>query len=50
MMILICLLFFSIHRLFDGDETVALIAGGAAGLTHMESELPSSKSSDEDIK
>jgi len=37
--------------LFDGDETLALITGGATGVTtHTESDLPSSKSSDEYIK
>jgi len=43
--------FSQITRLFDGNETVALIADKAAvnaGLTHTEAENPSLKSSTED--
>ena len=42
-MVLICPFFFSNHRLFDGDETVALITDKAAGLTHTEAVHSSSK-------
>ena len=40
------------YRLFDGDETVALITEKAAGLTHNMTELSSSKttSSTEEVK
>ena len=39
------------YRLFDGDESVALIANKAAGLTHNELEDTSiTKSSTEEIK
>ena len=42
----------SSYRLFDGDETVALITEKAAGLTHNMTELSSSKttSSTEEVK
>ena len=51
-MVLICL-FFANHRLFDGDETVNLIATKGAGLTthtQVEDEPQSPESSKEDIK
>ena len=55
MVVLICSLFFANHRLFDGDDKVALIATKAAGLTtHTQvedsDEVPSLGSSKEDIK
>ena len=37
-------------RLFDGDETVALISEKAAALTHTETVHPSLKFSTEDVK
>ena len=48
-------IFFANHRLFDGDDKVALIATKAAGLTtHTQvedsDEVPSLGSSKEDIK
>ena len=51
MMILIC--HFSNHRLFDGDEKVALIADKAAenaGLTHTGTDAVDNKSSTESVK
>ena len=49
MMVLICT-FFSNHRLFDGDETVALITDKAAGLTHTKVVHPSPISNTEEAK
>ena len=53
--VLICCLFFANRRLFDGDETVNLIATKGAGLTthtqvEDEPEPQSPESSKEDIK
>ena len=53
--VLICCLYFANRRLFDGDETVNLIATKGAGLTthtqvEDEPEPQSPESSKEDIK